>query len=72
MTTSNGQLITLFFLLLVTGLIVGYDVIVIQRYGVDASISRVCRRLAGRYPVLLIAVVFWLGVLVGHVYLPVE
>lgn len=72
MPTAREQWLTLAFVVAITVLVVGYDVLAIRCWGVDASISRVARRLFGMSPTLFIALVFWLGILVGHVFLPTE
>jgi acid phosphatase family membrane protein YuiD len=71
MSTVQAQWLTLFFLAAVTALIVTYDVLVIRAYGPDASISRVLARLL-EMPSAFVVFVFWLGVLVGHVWLPAQ
>jgi hypothetical protein len=43
---------------------------IIWTCGPDASISRVFSRLFDSWPTVGLALVFWLGVLVGHVWLP--
>lgn len=70
MTAAQAQWLTLAFLCIVTIVIIGFDVWVTLRYGADASISRVLCWLFGQWPTVAIAVVFWLGVLAGHVWLP--
>jgi hypothetical protein len=72
MTTVQAQWLTLGFVIAVTALVIGYDVWVIRAWGVEASISRVMRRLFGASPTLFVSVVFWLGLLVGHIWLPTE
>jgi threonine/homoserine/homoserine lactone efflux protein len=72
LTPNQAQWLTLAFIVAVTILVVGYDMIAIHVYGVDASISRVFRHLFGHHPTLFVAMVFWLGVLVGHIGLPTE
>lgn len=72
LTPVEAQWLTLAVVLLATALVVGYDVLAIRAWGVDASISRVLRGLFGRCPTLGVALVFWLGVLVGHIWLPTE
>jgi hypothetical protein len=72
LTPNQAQWLTLAFVAAATILVVGYDVLAIHAYGVEASISRVLRRLFGWHPTILAAVVFWLGVLVGHIWLPTE
>jgi hypothetical protein len=70
--TAKSQWYTLGFVIVVTVLVIGYDVAAIQAWGFQASISRVMRRLFGVCPTLFMAVVFWLGILVGHIWLPTE
>lgn len=70
MTTSQGQLLTLGFIIATTVIVVAYDVAIIQACGAEASISRVVRHGINRYPILLITMVFGFGMLVGHVWLP--
>jgi hypothetical protein len=72
MTTVQAQWLTLAFVIAATVLAISYDVWVIRNWGVEASISRVMRRLFGTSPTLFVAVVFWLGILVGHIWLPTE
>jgi hypothetical protein len=72
LTPVQAQWLTLAFVLAVTVLVIGYDVLAIRTWGVDASISRVMRRLFGTSPTLFVAAVFWLGILVGHIWLPTE
>jgi hypothetical protein len=69
MTSPQAQILTLFFLAAVTALVIGYDVVIIRAAGPDASISRVLGRLL-ELPSAFVVFVFWLGVLVGHVWLP--
>jgi len=69
MTTPQAQWLTLLFLAAVTILVIGYDLLIIRAAGPDASISRVLGRLL-ELPSAFIVFVFWLGVLVGHVWLP--
>jgi hypothetical protein len=69
MTTPQAQLLTLFFLAALTAAVIGYDLLIIRAAGPDASISRVLGRLLD-VPSVLFGFVFWLGVLVGHVWLP--
>ena len=71
MTSAQAQILTLFFLLSVTVLTVGYDLLIIRTAGPDASISRVLDRLLELPSAFLLSLwFFWLGVLVGHVWLP--
>ncbi len=72
LTPVQAQWLTLAFVLTVTVLVIGYDVLAIRTWGVEASISRVLRRLFGACPALAVALVFWLGILVGHIWLPTE
>jgi len=66
----HAQWLTLSFLALVTFCVVAFDVWLTLRFGPDASISRVLCRLFASWPAAGLAVVFWLGLLVGHVWLP--
>ena len=72
LTPVQAQWLTLAFVLVMTALAIGYDVLAIRAWGFDASISRVLRRLFGASPTLFVALVFWLGILVGHIWLPTE
>jgi hypothetical protein len=72
LTPVQAQWLTLAFVVAVTVVVVGYDILAIRAWGVEASISRVLRRLFIVYPTLFVAFVFWLGILVGHIGLPTE
>jgi hypothetical protein len=70
MTPAEAQWLTLGFVIAVTVAVLGFDVWIIREHGLDASISRVVGRLMEEWPTLFLALVFWLGLLVGHVCLP--
>jgi hypothetical protein len=70
MSVTAAQWLTLSFVLATTAGVLGFDLWIIRGYGPDASISRVTSRLLEAWPTLFVALVFWLGVLVGHVWLP--
>jgi hypothetical protein len=72
MSTVQGQWLTLFFLAAVTALVLGYDLLIIRAAGPDASVSRVVGRFLARWPLTAFALLFWLGLLIGHVWLPAE
>ena len=72
LTPVQAQWLTLAVVLAVTAVAIGYDVLAIRVWGVEVSISRVMRRLFGASPTLFVALVFWLGILVGHIWLPTE
>lgn len=72
LTPLQAQWLTFIFVLAATALVVGYDILAIRAWGVDASISRVVRRIFGFSPTVFVAFVFWLGILVGHIWLPAE
>lgn len=72
LTPIQAQWLTLAFLIAVTVLVIGYDILAIHAYGVEASISRVVRRLFAMHPTLFVAIVFWVGVLLGHIFMPAE
>lgn len=67
MTTAEGQWVTTAFLLIVTAVIVGFDVVIVNWAGVDASISRVLRYTFDRYPTAAVAFYVWIGILIGHI-----
>ncbi len=67
---THAQWITLWFTVLITVTVLGFDVAWIRLHGPDASISRVLGRLLDGRPAALLALVFWLGLLVGHIWLP--
>jgi hypothetical protein len=69
MTTPQAQWLTLTFLLAMSTLVIAYDVLIIRAVGADASVSRVLGRLL-ELPSAFVVFVFWLGVLVGHVWIP--
>ena len=72
LTLVQAQWLTLAFVISITAVVIGYDVLAIRSWGAEASISRVLRRLFGTSPTLFVALVFWLGILVGHIWLPTE
>jgi hypothetical protein len=69
MTTPQAQWLTTAFLLALSIVVIAYDVLIIRAAGSDASISRVLGRLL-ELPSAFVVFVFWLGVLVGHVWVP--
>jgi hypothetical protein len=69
MPTPQAQWLTLTFLLVVSATVVAYDVLIIRAAGPDASVSRVLGRLL-ELPSAFVVFIFWLGVLVGHVWVP--
>ena len=72
LSSIQAQWLTLALVVGLTALFVGYDILAIRAWGVEASISRVLRRLFVFYPTLFVAFIFWLGILVGHIGLPTE
>lgn len=72
LTIVQVRWLTFAFILVVTIAVIGYDLIAIHLWGVEASISRVLRRCFVFCPTLFVAFVFWLGILVGHIGLPTE
>jgi hypothetical protein len=71
LTTVQAQWLTVSFIAAVTALVIAFDAWMTCRFGADASISRVLGRLLAR-PTFFIAFVFWLGLLVGHIWLPAQ
>jgi hypothetical protein len=69
-TLDQARWLTVAFLAAWTAVAISYDVVIVTRYGPEASISRVLGWLLARWPVVGVAVVFWLGLLFGHVWLP--
>ena len=47
LTPVQAQWLTLAFVVAVTIVVIGYDILAIRAWGVEASISRVLRRLFG-------------------------
>lgn len=72
MTTVQAQWCTFFFILAMSLIVVGYDLLAIRAWGFDASISRTLRRGFSYSPTLFAATVFWVGILVGHIFLSTE
>ena len=72
MVAARTQWLTLGLFGTSTVLVLVLDLVMIRLAGPDASISRVLSHLFGRWPTVAVAVVFWLGLLVGHVWLPAE
>ena len=69
MPHDRSEWLTLFYLAFMTAATIAYDIMIIRTAGPDASISRVLGRLL-QPPCLFTAAVFWLGLLVGHFWLP--
>lgn len=66
MTTNEAQWVT--FCVIVAFVI--FDLAMIWIFGPDASVSRVVAVLIAKYPLCFTWIVFGLGLLVGHVWLP--
>jgi hypothetical protein len=69
-TAPQAQLATLIFILVITLVVVAWDIAMVQVFGAEASVSRVIGRLNQRYPTVFVAIIFGLGVFVGHTWLP--
>jgi hypothetical protein len=69
MSTPQAQALTAALLVVLSILVIAYDVLIIRAAGPEASISRVLGRLL-ELPSAFLVFVFWLGVLVGHVWIP--
>ncbi len=67
MTTQQGQLLTLVFILVITAIVIGYDVLADRAWGREATISCVLRRTFDRCPILYPVFWVWLGIMIGHV-----
>lgn len=72
LTPVQAQWFWLLVAIIVTAVVITIDVIMIERYGMGASLSRTCGRLWTRYWTLAIAIAFWLGTYFGHARFPVE
>ena len=72
LTPIQAQWLTFGFVLAVTVLVIGYDLLVIQTYGVNASISRVLRKAFSLSPTLFVAFCVWIGILIGHIGMSCE
>jgi hypothetical protein len=69
MTVSQAQLLTFSLLVVLTIVVIAYDVFILRTVGPAATISGVLSRLL-ELPSAFVVFVFWLGVFVGHVWLP--
>lgn len=67
MLCHRNQVLTLVLMIVVSVIVVAYDVAVYRR-GVEGTISVVCRTLFHHLPTLGVLFIFWLGVLVGHLF----
>lgn len=68
LTPQQAELATLGFCVAVTAIVVGYDVLAYRAWGVDATISRVFRRLFEMSPATMLTAAFWCGIFFGHVW----
>jgi hypothetical protein len=69
LTPVQAQWLTVSFIAAVTALVIAFDAWMLCRFGPEATISQVLGRMLAR-PTFFIAFVFWLGLLVGHIWLP--
>jgi hypothetical protein len=72
MPSNSAQWATFALLTGLSILIVLWDVSIALHAGPSATISKVARRLFTHFPILFPIFWFWLGVLAGHIGLPVE
>jgi hypothetical protein len=72
MDNVQRQWVTLGLMILFAAAIIASDVWLMKAHGVRATYSMVTADLLDRYPVALVVVVFGLGVLIGHILLPVS
>lgn len=68
---QRGQWITLSLMIAVAAFVIASDVFLATRYGTHATYSGFLARLYDQYPVILVVSIFAVGVLVGHVLMPV-
>jgi len=71
-TSHRPQIITLAFLLALSGLIVVYEMAMVGANGSDGTISMAVRWLFKRYPIMFCVFLIWIGILVGHIGFPIE
>lgn len=64
------QWITLVFLVLMTGLVVAYDVAINRFVGEHATISRVMLRCSLDHPLVTPVIIFAVGITIGHILFP--
>lgn len=73
MTVETAKSVTaLVIVAVIVGLVV-YDTVMFAIYGSDPTISRICyntARSSGTFRVFVYGIVFSIGVLIGHLYLP--
>lgn len=70
MNPNQIQWVTVGFMTMTAMSIIGYDLMIWRVFGVEATVSRVWLRAHQAYPVISLVMVFALGVLVGHFFLP--
>jgi hypothetical protein len=71
MDPATRQWATLFVMVFIALEVIVADVLLARYLGVDATFSRVVAHAFDRWPVLMAVTLFGLGVLAGHVLLPV-
>ncbi len=72
MTSAQSQWLVIAFCLAMTSVVIAFDVCLYHAYGPDSTFSRAARRVFHQYPMVPIVIVFWLGLLVGHILLPCD
>lgn len=72
LTPVQAQWFWLLVAIIVTAVIVTLDVVMIDRDGMVASLSKSFGRTCSRYWTVSLAFAFWLGMFFGHARFPVE
>jgi hypothetical protein len=65
------QRLTLLVLIAATALVLAYNVAAYSGSGLEPTVCKTLRDGFGRYPSVLLALVFWLGVWIGHAFVPI-
>lgn len=70
MTTQEAQWMTASYIFAVVMVTIAYDVWVVNKYGPNASISRLCGMAFHAYPLTFVWVLIGIGLFIGHCKLP--
>lgn len=70
MSVVEARQLTAAYMAVVVILTILYDVVIITKFGPDASISRVCGMAFEAYPLMFAWVLLGIGLYLGHVHVP--